>query len=100
MGISLKKGGNISLKKAATQSGSRAPLRKVMVGLGWDERVTDGREFDLDATAFLLNSSNKVRSNADFIFYNQLKSSCGSVIHMGDNRTGEGDGDDEQGDDA
>lgn len=92
MGISLNKGGNISLSKEA----GGAPLSKIMVGLGWDERVTDGVEFDLDAVAFICGTSGKVRSDADFIFYNQLKSSDGSIEHMGDNKTGGGDGDDEQ----
>ncbi len=89
MGISLQKGGNISLEKAAPG------MTKILVGLGWDERATDGTEFDLDASIFLLGDNGKVRSDADFIFYNQLVSSCGSVAHQGDNKTGEGDGDDE-----
>ena len=63
--------------------------------LGWDERSTDGTSFDLDASAFLLTARGKVRGDADFIFYNQLKSTDGSVEHTGDNRTGQGDGDDE-----
>lgn len=92
MGISLNKGGNISLNKEAGSS----PLSKIMVGLGWDERVTDGVEFDLDAVAFICGTSGKVRSDADFIFYNQPKSSEGAIEHMGDNKTGGGDGDDEQ----
>lgn len=71
-------------------------LNKVKVGLGWDVRVTSGADFDLDASAFLLSESGKVRSSADFIFYNQLKSADGSVVHTGDNRTGEGEGDDEE----
>ena len=95
MAVSLQKGGNISLAKAAQSSGSFAPLTKISVGLGWDERVTAGSEFDLDACAFLLNASSKVRGDHDFIFYNQLRSSCGSVEHQGDNLTGQGDGDDE-----
>ncbi len=89
MGISLSKGGNINLSK------EEPGLSKVLVGLGWDVRSSDGDAFDLDASAFMLNASNKVRSDADFIFYNQLKSACGSVEHTGDNRTGAGDGDDE-----
>ena len=95
MAISLSKGGNISLSKAASDSGSSSNLSKVTVGLGWDPRATDGQEFDLDAVVFLCNSSARVRSNDDFIFYNQLQSKDGSVVHQGDNRTGEGDGDDE-----
>ena len=66
MGISLQKGGNISLEKAAPG------MTKILVGLGWDERATDGTEFDLDASIFLLGDNGKVRSDADFIFYNQL----------------------------
>ncbi|MCP5424522.1 MAG: TerD family protein [Gammaproteobacteria bacterium] len=89
MAISLNKGGRISLSKEAPD------LKKVHVGLGWDERSTDGSEFDLDASAFLLNAGGKVRSDADFIFYNQLKSPDGSVEHTGDNRSGAGEGDDE-----
>ncbi|EYI18878.1 tellurium resistance protein, partial [Salmonella enterica subsp. enterica serovar Heidelberg str. N15757] len=65
------------------------------VCLGWDARSTDGQDFDLDASAFLLAANGKVRGDSDFIFYNNLTSSDGSVTHTGDNRTGEGDGDDE-----
>jgi tellurium resistance protein TerD len=92
MGISLSKGGNISLSKEAGSAG----VAKLTVGLGWDPRATDGVDFDLDASAFLLNAGGKVRSDADFIFYNQRNSACGGIEHMGDNRTGGGDGDDEQ----
>ena len=90
MAISLSKGGNISLSKEAPN------LKNLILGLGWDIRATDGDAFDLDASAFLLTSAGKVRSDADFIFYNQPKSADGSVSHMGDNRTGAGEGDDEQ----
>jgi tellurium resistance protein TerD len=89
MALSLQKGGNLSLSKADPS------LTKILVGLGWDERTTDGSAFDLDASAFLLTATGKVRGDADFIFYNQLKSTDGSVEHTGDNRTGQGDGDDE-----
>ncbi|MFV3334784.1 TerD family protein [Pseudomonas sp. NY15437] len=89
MALSLQKGGNLSLSKEAPG------LTKILVGLGWDPRATDGAEFDLDASAFLLGATGKIRSEADFIFYNQLKSADGSVEHTGDNRTGAGDGDDE-----
>ena len=92
MGISLSKGGNISLSKEAGDAG----LSNITVGLGWDARATDGAAFDLDATVYLIAASGKVRSDADFIFYNQPKSTCGSVEHLGDNKTGGGDGDDEQ----
>ena len=90
MAISLQKGGNVSLSKEAPS------MSKMIIGLGWDVRATDGADFDLDGSAFLLNESGKVRSDADFIFYNQSKSADGSVEHTGDNRTGEGEGDDEQ----
>jgi len=89
MGISLSKGGNVSLSK------TDPTLKNVIVGLGWDARPTDGADFDLDASAFMVKEDGKVRSNSDFIFYNQTKSACGSVEHTGDNRTGAGDGDDE-----
>jgi len=89
MALSLQKGGNLSLSKTDPS------LTKILIGLGWDERSTDGAGFDLDASAFLLTASGKVRGDADFIFYNQLKSTDGSVEHTGDNRTGQGDGDDE-----
>jgi len=89
MGISLSKGGNVSLSK--TDPG----LKNVLVGLGWDARPTAGADFDLDASAFMVKEDGKVRSDSDFIFYNQTKSTCGSVEHTGDNRTGAGDGDDE-----
>ena len=89
MGISLNKGGNVSLSKTDPS------LKNVIVGLGWDARPTDGADFDLDASAFMVKDDGKVRSDSDFIFYNQMKSTCGSVEHTGDNRTGAGDGDDE-----
>mgnify|MGYP006347160285 FL=1 len=89
MALSLQKGGNLSLSKAAPN------LTNILIGLGWDVRTTDGAAFDLDASLFMVSDIGKVRSDADFIFYNQAKSSCGSVEHTGDNRTGAGDGDDE-----
>jgi tellurium resistance protein TerD len=89
MAVSLSKGGNVSLNKEAPG------LKAILIGLGWDARSTDGADFDLDASAFLLNSGGKVRNGQDFIFYNNLKSSDGSVEHTGDNLTGEGEGDDE-----
>ena len=90
MSVSLVKGGNVSLSKEAPG------LESVVVGLGWDVRATDGTDFDLDASCFLLNAEGKVRSDADFIFYNNKTSACGAVRHQGDNLTGEGDGDDEK----
>jgi len=90
MGISLSKGGNVSLSK------EEPGLKKILIGLGWDPRMTDGPGFDLDASVFMLGENGKVRTDTDFIFYNQLKSPDGSVEHLGDNLTGGGEGDDEQ----
>lgn len=87
--VSLSKGSNVSLSKLDPD------LKKVLVGLGWDPRNTDGAEFDLDASVFLLTKAGKVRGDSDFIFYNNLKALDGSVEHTGDNRSGQGDGDDE-----
>jgi len=89
MAISLQKGGNVNLSKEAPG------LTKMILGLGWDTRSTDGAEFDLDGTVFLLKTDGKVRNDLDMIFYNNMKSPDGSVAHSGDNRTGAGDGDDE-----
>ncbi|MDO9355191.1 MAG: TerD family protein [Solirubrobacteraceae bacterium] len=90
MGVSLTKGGNVSLTKEAPG------LTAIIVGLGWDTRTTDGTDFDLDASAILLTAEGKAGSDSDFVFFNNLKSPDGSVEHTGDNTTGEGDGDDEQ----
>lgn len=90
MAVSLSKGGNVSLSKEAPG------LAEVIVGLGWDPRITDGIEFDLDASVFVTGENGKVLSDADFIFYNNTKSSDGAVEHLGDNRSGQGEGDDEQ----
>lgn len=90
MPVSLSKGGNVSLSKEAPG------LQKIVIGLGWDVRATDGAAFDLDASLFMVNEGGKVRSDADFIFYNNKLSADGSVEHTGDNLTGEGEGDDEQ----
>lgn len=90
MAISLQKGGNVSLSKEAPG------LTEITVGLGWDARVTDGQDFDLDGSVFMLASGGKVRADSDFIFYNNNTSADGSVKHLGDNRTGEGEGDDEK----
>ncbi|MCS3467319.1 tellurium resistance protein TerD [Pseudomonas sp. JUb42] len=90
MAVSLSKGGNVSLSKEAPG------LSEVTVGLGWDARVTDGQEFDLDASVFVVGESGKVLDDASFIFYNNKKSADGSIEHLGDNRSGAGDGDDEQ----
>ncbi len=89
-GLTLEKGNNLSLTKADPG------LTQAVVGLGWDPRTTSGEAFDLDASALLVGANGKVRSSDDFIFYNQPQAKDGSVIHKGDNRSGEGAGDDEQ----
>ncbi|MEV6110821.1 TerD family protein [Streptomyces sp. NPDC051940] len=89
MGVSLSKGGNVSLSKEAPG------LTAVIVGLGWDARTTTGSDFDLDASALLTGPSGQVVSDGHFVFFNNLKSPDGSVEHTGDNLTGEGEGDDE-----
>ena len=90
MTVTLSKGGNISLKKAVPG------MINAVVGLGWDPRTTDGAPFDLDASVLLFAATGKVRHNQDFVFYNNLSGDNGAVVHQGDNRTGAGDGDDEQ----
>ncbi|GGZ22416.1 chemical-damaging agent resistance protein C [Streptomyces inusitatus] len=90
VGVSLSKGGNVSLTKAAPG------LTAVLVGLGWDVRTTTGTDFDLDASALLTNAEGKVANDGNFVFFNNLKSPDGSVEHTGDNLTGAGEGDDEQ----
>ena len=89
MAISLQKGGNVSLTKTSPD------LKNVLIGLGWDARSTSGDDVDLDASIFMVGANGKVRSDAGFVFYGQLRSACGSVEHTGDNRTGDADGDDE-----
>lgn len=91
MAIQLSKGQRVDLTK--TNPG----LTKVMIGLGWDtNKYSGGAEFDLDASAFLVDANNRCQQDTDFVFYNNLQHPSGSVTHTGDNRTGEGDGDDEQ----
>jgi len=89
MGVSLSKGGNVSLSKEAPG------LAAVLVGLGWDVRTTSGADFDLDASALMVDTNNKILGDSYFIFFNNLQSPDGSVEHTGDNLTGEGEGDDE-----
>jgi len=90
MSISLTKGANVSLTKEAPN------LRTAMIGLGWDERVTSGADFDLDASALMLDGSGTILSDRHFVFFNNLTSPDGSVEHTGDNLNGGGDGDDEK----
>jgi len=89
MGVSLSKGGNVSLSKEAPG------LTAVSVGLGWDVRTTTGADFDLDASAIALGPDKKTLSDQHFVFFNNLRSPEGSIEHLGDNLTGSGDGDDE-----
>ena len=91
MTINLSKGQKIDLTK------SNPSLKRAVIGLGWDtNKYSGGGDFDLDASAFLVGSNGKTNNDLDFIFYNNLEHSTGAVIHTGDNRTGEGDGDDEK----
>ena len=91
MPVNLTKGQKVSLTKG------NPGLRNVVVGLGWDVNQFDtGGDFDLDASAFLLDDSGKVSRQEDFVFYGNLAHPSGSVVHQGDNLTGVGDGDDEQ----
>ena len=91
MPVNLTKGQKVDLTKG------KPSLNKLMVGLGWDvNRYDGGGDFDLDAAAFMLGAEGKVLSDSDFIFYGNLKHNSEAVEHMGDNLTGEGDGDDEQ----
>ena len=91
MTVSLSKGQKVDLTK--TNPG----LTKVVVGLGWDTNKYDGgNDFDLDSSVFLLGENGKVTTDGDFVFYNNTTGGNGAVVHTGDNRTGEGDGDDEQ----
>ena len=91
MAVSLRKGQKVELTKG------NPALKKILIGLGWDTNKYDGGfDFDLDAAAFLLGANGKVTSDADFVFYNNLKHASGAVEHLGDNLTGAGEGDDEE----
>jgi len=89
MAVNLIKGGNVSLTKEAPG------MTSVRFGLGWDARTTDGKDFDLDASALVIGADGKVISKEHFVFFNNLKSPEEAVVHKGDNLTGEGEGDDE-----
>ena len=91
MPINLTKGQKVDLTKG------NPGLKKIMVGLGWDVNAFDsGADFDLDAAAFMLGDNGKCPTEKEFIFYGNLTHESESVVHMGDNLTGEGEGDDEQ----
>ena len=89
MAVNLSKGGRVNLEKESPG------LQNILLGLGWDVRKTDGTDFDLDASLLMLDADDKAVGESSFIFYNNKTSACGSVEHQGDNRTGEGAGDDE-----
>lgn len=94
MAISLQKGQKISLEKVAADAGIQGGLSRILVGLGWDcKRFDGGADFDLDASVFMCDANGKVTKDSNFIFYNNKKAP--GIEHMGDNRTGAGDGDDE-----
>ena len=87
MAINLTKGQRVSLDNS---------MKLALVGLGWDtNRYDSGSSFDLDASAFLLGENGKLMKDEDFVFYNNLNGRDGAVVHMGDNTTGDGEGDDE-----
>ncbi len=94
MSVNLVKGGKVKL----TKDDGVTALTAIMVGLGWDAKQTgaNGAEFDLDASVYMVNKDGRVSPVTNFVFFNNLKSPCGSVEHTGDNLTGDGDGDDEQ----
>lgn len=89
MAVNLSKGGRVNLEKEAPG------LQNILLGLGWDVKKADGADFDLDASLLMLDENDKATGESSFIFYNNKTSACGAVVHEGDNRTGEGDGDDE-----
>ena len=88
----MQKGENLNISK------TNPSLSKIMIGLGWDvnsKKTTNSYNFDLDASVFMMSKDSKLQWS-DVVYFNNLKSPCKSVIHQGDNLTGEGDGDDEQ----
>lgn len=87
--INLSKGQKVDLTK------TNPSVKQFLVGLGWNPNTAVGGDFDVDVSAFILGSNGKLLSDSHFVFYNNLKSPNDAVIHNGDNRTGEGDGDDE-----
>lgn len=90
MSINLSKGQKVDLTK------TNPTVRQYFVGLGWNPNANVGDQFDADVSAFILNENGKLLSDNHFVFYNNLKAPGESVVHTGDNRTGEGDGDDEK----
>jgi len=90
MSINLEKKSTINLTK------SNPGLTNLHIGLGWDAEDTNGSGIDCDVSVFMINENNKLLADEFFVFYNNLASPDGSVIHQGDNTTGEGEGDDEE----
>lgn len=90
MAINLEKGNTISLEK------SSPGLTNIHVGLGWDVDDQHGVDIDCDVSVFMVNNDYKIPEEEFFVFFNNLKSKDGAVVHMGDNLTGEGEGDDEE----
>ncbi|WNR45560.1 TerD family protein [Paenibacillus roseipurpureus] len=100
MTVSLVKGQKIDLTKG------NAGLSKVVVGLGWDPAVVEKKgffgtkktavEIDIDASVILLDEKGHITKEKHVVYFGNLQSPDGSVVHSGDNRTGDGDGDDEQ----
>lgn len=87
--VNLRKGERVSLTK------DNPNLDKIHIGLGWDVNKYGTGDYDLDASVFMLGANDKIQQTQHFVFFNNLQSPEGSVIHTGDNRTGDGDGDDE-----
>ena len=87
--VYLKRGQEINLTKIDPT------IREITVGIGWDLRAFEGEPVDMDASLFLLDKNDKTREDEDFVFYNNATARDGAVRHMGDSRTGAGDGDDE-----
>ena len=90
MPINLQKGQKVDLTKG------NPGLKHIIVGLGWDVNAFDGNDFDLDASAFMCGGNGKCPTEKEFIFYSNTTHESGCIEHTGDNRTGEGEGDDEQ----
>ena len=89
MAINLEKSQSIDLTKP------NPGLNQIGIGLGWDASDSNGNNIDCDVSVFMLDENNKIPGDGYFVFYNNLKSSDGSIVHQGDNTTGEGEGDDE-----
>lgn len=87
MSINISKGSSLNLTK------KQPNLEKIMIGLGWEMKTSN--KLDLDVSMFMIGKNGKLISDEYLVFYNNLKSPDGSAQHLGDNRTGDGDGDDE-----